>query len=557
MMGEVGEISDSSPLTSGMKLRRIRVKPVAGNRTFEDITDGELKSEAEPMTPAGQIFSDRSFNCHIVILFGFKHPIDLEALRSQLQDSLLKHKRFCSIVKKDKEGNLYWTQTSVNFDDHLIIPEIPDDQMHSGTFVEDYVANLAGSRPLDPLRPLWEVHVLNARLGEAAANAVFRLHHALGDGISLMSLFLACTRQVDKPELLPTIPSQTRRTVGIVQYEGMHNTERKIIVSSIVHLWKLLLLIWRLLLVFWYTCVDICIIISTCLWMDDSETPIKGFRGVELEPKVLAHATFKLENLLMVKRATNGTVNDVLLGLLSAALTRYLQYHFVEDAEKEKKKFEEETKNAKTINEEYTSKIGKGPKTRHLKSTTHLRVRASALVNSRPSPGLQDFSAMMDNGSQARWGNQISYLILPLAIGEYKDPLEYVHRAKAIIDRKKKSLALLYSYKGGVLLMNLIGAKAAAWIACRCVSHATLSFSNVAGPLEPVQFANNPITHMIPTVYGQPQSLCVHFQSYKGEVTMVVSGARNLVPDPKRLCDFMLSSLQEMNKAVRSAPINN
>ena len=39
----------------------------------------------------------------------------------------------------------------------------------------------------------------------------------------------------------------------------------------------------------------------------------------------------------------------------------------------------------------------------------------------------------------------------------------------------------------------------------RRVGNTTLSFSNMIGPLEEIQFLGLPITHIIPTVTGQPQ----------------------------------------------------
>ncbi|CAI5531537.1 unnamed protein product [Closterium sp. Naga37s-1] len=38
------------------------------------------------------------------------------------------------------------------------------------------------------------------------------IHHSMGDGVSLMSLLLACTRRTDNPALLPTLPTAKRQT---------------------------------------------------------------------------------------------------------------------------------------------------------------------------------------------------------------------------------------------------------------------------------------------------------------------------------------------------------
>lgn len=55
--------------------------------------------------------------------------------------------------------------------------------------VNAYVAELSATSPLATDKPLWELHFL------MAYNCiVLRIHHALGDGISLMALMLAFCR---------------------------------------------------------------------------------------------------------------------------------------------------------------------------------------------------------------------------------------------------------------------------------------------------------------------------------------------------------------------------
>ncbi|GLT75149.1 hypothetical protein SLA2020_468960 [Shorea laevis] len=53
-------------------------------------------------------------------------------------------------------------------------------------FVKDYIPNLS-TIPIDLSKPLYrKVHVLNVRTRDAEATGVFRIHHSLGDGMSLM-----------------------------------------------------------------------------------------------------------------------------------------------------------------------------------------------------------------------------------------------------------------------------------------------------------------------------------------------------------------------------------
>lgn len=74
----------------------------------------------------------------------------------------------------------------------------------------------------------------------------------------------------------------------------------------------------------------------------------------------------------------------------------------------------------------------------------------------------QDLSELTksNSGSRSRWGNKFGVLLLPVYY--YKsdvDPLQYVKRAKAMIDRKKQTLEAHFSYQIGDLIMSLLGSK--------------------------------------------------------------------------------------------------
>ena len=75
--------------------------------------------------------------------------------------------------------------------DHLRRAELPgdgDDALH------EYVSSVAGA-PLDPGRPLWELHLLDG-YGSGSA-LVLRLAHALGDGRAIVQVLLAATDPVE------------------------------------------------------------------------------------------------------------------------------------------------------------------------------------------------------------------------------------------------------------------------------------------------------------------------------------------------------------------------
>lgn len=57
--------------------------------------------------------------------------------------------------------------------------------------------------------PLWQIHKFNYPTTTAVhGSLIFKLHHSLGDGYSLMGALLSCLRRADNPSLPLTLPSR-------------------------------------------------------------------------------------------------------------------------------------------------------------------------------------------------------------------------------------------------------------------------------------------------------------------------------------------------------------
>ncbi|KAF5796799.1 putative transferase [Helianthus annuus] len=114
--------------------------------------------------------------------------------------------------------------------------------------VNDCLANLTVSCPLSTYKPLWEMHILDAH-----KCFVIRFHHAVGDGVSLLSLLLlTMCRRVSDGEKIVTVETTSS---------------------------------------------------SACLWVRDKDTVVRGGAGVELWPRKLATAKFTLDDMITVKSA--------------------------------------------------------------------------------------------------------------------------------------------------------------------------------------------------------------------------------------------------------------
>lgn len=261
-------------------------------------TDGD----GDPVTPAGRLFLRPELDTIIHCIIGLQDSLDVEQAKSIVKTSLMvKHPRFTSLLVKDHNGIERWRKTDIDIDRHVISADriLPrNDDVN--TTVNDYVADLSVSSPLSLDKPLWEVHVLTA-----CNCVVLRLHHALGDGVSLMSMFLNSCRKAGKEDEVPSMGGggerkQRRRTwrevlIGLV----------KMIVFSLVFCVEFLL---RLL-------------------VSDRKTVVSGGDGVELWPRKLSTARFSLEDMKTVKKSVPGsTINDVLFGVVSSGLSKYLDH---------------------------------------------------------------------------------------------------------------------------------------------------------------------------------------------------------------------------------------
>jgi len=81
-------------------------------------------------------------------------------------------------------------------------------------YLDEYMSKIAMEHlPQD--RPLWEIHIIKYPTKNAAGTLVFKLHHALGDGYSLMGALLSCLERADYPNLPFTLPSSKIRPKSI------------------------------------------------------------------------------------------------------------------------------------------------------------------------------------------------------------------------------------------------------------------------------------------------------------------------------------------------------
>ncbi|KAL8189140.1 hypothetical protein R6Q57_029401 [Mikania cordata] len=452
-----------------------------------------IRESEEPLTPAGRLFIQPETNISVICCFGTHEPLRIDAIKSVIADSMIsKHPRLSSILFVDKNGQECWKKTNIDIDRHIIFHNDPiegakDDQDAANMFMADLVVSV----PFETDKPLWEVHLLISH-----KCAVIRAHHALGDGISLLSFFLAMCRKADDPERMPSMNPVvvTRRNHGDKAIGGI---------------------LWRLMKVVWFTVVFVIDFIARLVWVRDEMTVVSGGAGVELWPRKLVTARFLIDDMKIVKKCIpNTTINDVLFSIVSYGLSKYI-----------------DNRSSKPIRE-------------------GLRMTGIAMVNLRPQPGYQDLEELMKDET-AGWGNKFGILVLPTYYHRSgSDPLEYLKRAKAMIDQKKSSLESFFSYKFGYLVMSILGAKYASLLNYRILCNTTFTISNVVGPKEKITFAGHPVDYMKTTSSSLPHAITMHMMSYAGTAYMQILVAKDLVHDPEVLAKCLEDAMLEMKEAA-------
>ncbi|KAI8028193.1 O-acyltransferase WSD1 [Camellia lanceoleosa] len=223
-----------------------------------------------PVSPCAQYFNSSALSISILCVLEFEVPISIDDSQTLplLKDVFLPiNPRFSSIMVVDKKGARKWKRVEVNLKDHVKVPVFPrglSPALYQDHF-NDYFSKIAMDQ-LPQNRPSWEIHIIKYPTTTASGHIIFKLHHALGDGYSLMGALLSSTQKI---------------------FSGVFDT----------------------LLDFGESIVK--------SGLDDDRTPIhSGTDGLEFHPKVTTKMTFSLDQLKQIKDNLNVNYNTATTGLV-------------------------------------------------------------------------------------------------------------------------------------------------------------------------------------------------------------------------------------------------
>ncbi|KAL7587932.1 hypothetical protein Lser_V15G40508 [Lactuca serriola] len=449
----------------------------------------EDKEMSEPVSPTGQYFNSSVLSISVISILEFDNPIDDSSSLALINDVFLPiNPRFSSIMVEDKEGVKHWKRVEVKAEDHINVPCFPEGLSPKSYdhYFNDYLSKMA-MNPLPQTKPLWEIHIIKYPTSNASGSVVFKLHHALGDGFSLMGALLSCLQRADNPSLPLTFPN-FQKAVKL-------DNEEKSLISVVPQAISGAL----------NTVMDFGWSVLKSSFLEDGRTPIRsGEEGVEFKPIDIMTMTFSLDQIKQIKSRLQVTINDVVTGMIFLGTRLYME----------------------ATNEE----------SRNAMST------ALVLLNTRSIGGYKSVDEMLQNEeAQIQWGNQFGFLHVSLPELHEHDhslnPLKFVQETQNTIKRKRNSSGV---YLTGMLLDSVRkyrGPEATAEYIHSTLKNSSMTVSNMIGPLEKMTLSNQPIKGLYFMVLNVPQSLTVTVMSYMDQLRIAVGTQKGFIDHVKfRTC---------------------
>ncbi len=432
----------------------------------------------------------------------FARPVDVAALKAVLQQRWLTQRRMRQRLVRPNLllARPYWEDDPYfNLNAHvhrLALPE-PGDQAALQELASDMV-----SMPLDFSKPLWHVHVIE-NYGSGGA-LLFRIHHAIADGVAMAALLLALTDGSVEASLAsggvtavspnghkPAGVTEIAKQITIASNMGRQLARRLAItgldVLSTPEKGRELL---DKGAAYAQSAIQLALKVS------EPETVLGNDLGVG--KRVAWSPPLPLEEVQAIRHALGGTLNDVLVTALVGGLRRYM--------------------------------LAEG------QPVNGAIFRAAIPVSLRPKKRAHTL------------GNEfgVVFLAAPLAMA---DPVERLAEVRARMEQLKQSPDALTSYQ---LISALSFAPPAVQNALvkQMGVLATAVISNVAGPPAPRYLAGQKIEEVM---FWAPQSgyvgLGITIYSLAGQVYVGVSADRKLMPNP----DDFITAFQAEYAAMLTA----
>ncbi|KAG5545294.1 hypothetical protein RHGRI_017681 [Rhododendron griersonianum] len=378
----------------------------------------------------------------------------------------------------DENGVKKWKRVEVRLEDHIKFPSFPAGMSLEfyDNCLNDYLSKISLDR-FPQNKPLWEVHVIKYPTCNAAGNIIFKLHHALSDGFSLMGALLSCLQRADNPSIPVTFPSREPSSNRDGKQNGIFRCVGRVF-SMVAN-----------------TVSDIGSTLVKSSFVTDGQTPIRsGEDGVEFRPCTITTLAFSLDHIKRIKAKLGVTINDVITGIIFLGTRLYMQ-----------------ASSSSSSHDDLQQQQGNAEAT------------ALVVLNTRAmGEGYKTIGEMVKPDSKMPWGNRFTFLHISVpkfscnngassTDESNSSPISFVKNAPTIIKRKRNSAAVF----------EFISLAVARYI-YNTLKNSSMAMSNLIGPAEQMALANHPIKGFYFTVIGGPPSIGITMISYAGKLRVTI-----------------------------------
>lgn len=437
------------------------------------------KRRREPMSRVDTAWLRMERATNLMMITGvmmFDTPLSLDRLKRVIRQRFLAYPRFTQKAVDTSAGAWWETDRDFDLDWHVRLTALPG---RADKLEFERLTSQLASTPLDQTKPLWQFHLVEKYNGGSAL--IMRIHHCYADGIALVQVLLSLTDTQPDAKRGSALEKAWLKKDGERIKRRFSSVDRAMkmgekMLSKGVEMYRDPTLVSMLA----REGADIAreLALALCL-KDDPTTVLKGRLGVS--KRVAWAEPLVLEEVKVVGRAFNCTVNDVLLASAAGALRSYL--------------------------------IERG------EILDDITLRATVPVNLRPLEHAQ------------KLGNHFGLVFLELPVGE-ANPARRLERVAAHMQLLKKSRQAAATF--GALATVGMAPLAVQNLALEMFSRkASVVATNVPGPQIPLYFGGCKIQDMM---FWVPQNgsigVGVSIMSYNGKVHFGLIGDAKLIPDP-------------------------
>lgn len=431
---------------------------------------------------------------HIGGIYTFARPLDHERLVQDVRSRLHLIPRYTqrAVMVPLNVGHPTW-EPDPEFDIHHHMPRHKLKGAGDDAALAALCAKLF-AEPLERSRPLWEMHLVEG-YGHGCA-VLAKTHHCMIDGASGVQLINILMDPTPKPAKIEPPPPTGHRAAlpnpllhalfGLIDTARVQLEITRQAVTSLAHPS-------RGLREARATLSAIGTVVRTLL----ASVPPTPFNGPLSIRRTLAWARFSLNEVKAIKNRLGGTVNDVVLAVISGGLRRYLRDHGVRVDRTE------------------------------LKAMVPVNVRAEH--------------------DHLKLGNRVSMMVAPLPVG-ITDAIERLRQVSAAMDLLKSG-GQAAQMDRVVALTDLLPPPLQRPLARlqASVSPVNTVCTNVPGPRETRYLLGEPVQMMVPLVpLAAGIGLGFAILSYADQVTIGLTADAERVPDIDRLAEALHESFEEL-----------